>query len=79
MYGAAFWDNRYGGEEYVFGTEPNAFLAEHCGVLQDPVLSISEGEGRKADFVPCRAITPCCMFGIALVCALLPLIYFGRI
>ncbi len=51
MYGAAFWDNRYGGQEYVFGTEPNAFLAEHCGVLKGPILSISEGEGRNAVFL----------------------------
>ena len=51
MYGAAFWDQRYGGEEYVFGTAPNAFLAAHCDELQGPVLSISEGEGRNAVFM----------------------------
>ncbi len=56
MYGAAFWDQRYGGEEYVFGTEPNAFLAEHCRVLKGPVLSISEGEGRNAVFMAERGL-----------------------
>ena len=56
MYGAEFWDNRYGGDDYVFGTEPNAFLAEHCGVLKGPVLSISEGEGRNAVFMAERGL-----------------------
>lgn len=56
MYGAAFWDNRYVGEAYVFGTEPNTFLAEHCGMLKGPVLSISEGEGRNAVFLAERGL-----------------------
>ena len=51
MYGAEFWDNRYGCEGYVFGTDPNTFLAEHCDLLKGPVLSISEGEGRNAVFM----------------------------
>ncbi|NQB77931.1 SAM-dependent methyltransferase, partial [Pseudomonas aeruginosa] len=24
------WDERYAAEEYVYGTEPNAFLKEHA-------------------------------------------------
>ncbi len=56
MYGSEFWDNRYGGYDYVFGTEPNAFLAEHCGFLKGPVLSISEGEGRNAVFLAERGL-----------------------
>lgn len=45
------WDERYAGDEYVFGTEPNTFLAEHAGELEGPVLSLAEGEGRNAVFL----------------------------
>jgi SAM-dependent methyltransferase len=45
------WDERYQTAEYVFGTEPNDFLAEHAGELRGPVLSIAEGEGRNAVFL----------------------------
>jgi len=45
------WDERYAGDEYVFGTEPNTFLAEHAGKLAGPVLSLAEGEGRNAVFL----------------------------
>lgn len=46
------WDQRYDTAEYVYGTDPNAFLA---GVVNDlPVgrtLCIAEGEGRNAVFL----------------------------
>ena len=45
------WDERYSGREYHYGTEPNAFLVEYCDLLQNPVLSLSEGEGRNAVFL----------------------------
>jgi len=45
------WDQRYAGDEYVYGTEPNDFLAEHAGRLVGPVLSLAEGEGRNAVFL----------------------------
>ena len=45
------WDERYSAEDYVFGTEPNAFLLEHAGKLRGPVLSLAEGEGRNAVFL----------------------------
>lgn len=45
------WDQRYAGQEYVFGTEPNDFLAEHARRLRGPVLSLAEGEGRNAVFL----------------------------
>ena len=43
------WDERYAGNEYAYGTEPNSFLVERA--LKEPrgrVLSIAEGEGRNA-------------------------------
>ncbi len=45
------WNERYSEDEYVYGTEPNSFLAQHAGMLSDPVLSIGEGEGRNAVFL----------------------------
>lgn len=42
------WDERYADEEYVYGTEPNTFLAAHADRLSGPVLSLAEGEGRNA-------------------------------
>ena len=45
------WDERYVGDEYVYGTEPNWFLANHASLLRDPVLSLAEGEGRNAVFL----------------------------
>lgn len=48
-----FWDTRFGQEEYVYGREPNAFLAEHHLVFPKGarVLSLGEGEGRNAVFL----------------------------
>lgn len=45
------WNQRYAVDEYIYGTEPNAFLAEHAGKLSGPVLSLAEGEGRNAVFL----------------------------
>lgn len=46
-----FWNDRYAGSGYFYGTEPNSFLAERCGLIEGPVLSLSEGEGRNAVFL----------------------------
>lgn len=45
------WDQRYESDEFVYGTEPNSFLAEHAKLLTGPVLSLAEGEGRNAVFL----------------------------
>lgn len=44
------WDQRYGGEEYAYGTEPNDFLVAQAGHLPagGEVLCLGEGEGRNA-------------------------------
>lgn len=45
----AFWDQRFGANDYVFGTEPNTFLASVSGKIPaGPVLCLAEGEGRNA-------------------------------
>jgi SAM-dependent methyltransferase len=45
------WNERYAGDDYFYGTEPNTFLAEHAKLLTGPVLSLAEGEGRNAVFL----------------------------
>lgn len=45
------WNQRYADDDYIYGTEPNSFLAEHVDILSDPVLSLAEGEGRNAVFL----------------------------
>jgi hypothetical protein len=45
------WNQRYAVEEYIYGTEPNSFLAAHAKTLAGPVLSLAEGEGRNAVFL----------------------------
>lgn len=43
------WDQRYSGDSYVYGTEPNDFLASMINRLPDGnVLCLGEGEGRNA-------------------------------
>ena len=45
----ARWDARYGTDDYVFGTEPNAFLAAQAYRLTPgmSVLAVADGEGRN--------------------------------
>ena len=53
------WDERYSDPDYVYGTEPNTFLASvvetiKCGSNHShrgKVLSLGEGEGRNAVFL----------------------------
>lgn len=45
------WNERYSGSDFVYGTEPNSFLAENSNILYGPVLSLAEGEGRNAVFL----------------------------
>lgn len=56
-YDASFWDQRYGnaGDDYVFGTTPNDFLASVADrIPAGPVLCLAEGEGRNAVFLAKR-------------------------
>ncbi|MBI4932398.1 MAG: class I SAM-dependent methyltransferase [Actinobacteria bacterium] len=46
------WEQRYGADTYIYGTEPNDFLRDQIHSLPDgPVLCLAEGEGRNAVFV----------------------------
>jgi len=44
------WNERFGGDEYHFGTEPNAFLASQAQRLRAGMraLSVADGEGRNS-------------------------------
>lgn len=46
----AFWDRRYADEGYIFGTEPNVFLASQAGLFRPgmAVLDVACGEGRNS-------------------------------
>jgi len=43
------WNSRFAGEEYFFGTEPNAFLAAQRDLLKpgQKALAVADGEGRN--------------------------------
>ncbi len=46
------WDERYGIEDYAYGTKPNEFLEENVNhIPKGKVLSLAEGEGRNAVFL----------------------------
>jgi Methyltransferase domain len=60
------WDDRYSDDEYIYGTEPNAFLVEHSSKLISPVLSLAEGEGRNAVYLASLGLQVHCVDGSAL-------------
>jgi cyclopropane fatty-acyl-phospholipid synthase-like methyltransferase len=45
----SIWNERYAGEEYHFGIEPNAFLVEQRALLKPGMrcLAVADGEGRN--------------------------------
>lgn len=46
------WDERYDTADFVYGREPNAFLAAVSGMISPgDVLCLAEGEGRNAVFL----------------------------
>ena len=47
----SFWNERYGGEEFAYGKEPNTFLEENSDQVGHKVLCLAEGEGRNAVFL----------------------------
>ena len=52
---AEHWNQRYAGESYFYGEEPNEFLANHVDLIPPgPVLCLAEGEGRNAVFLASR-------------------------
>lgn len=44
------WNERYAGQDYLFGTRPAEFVVRHAGLLRPgmSVLSVADGEGRNS-------------------------------
>ncbi len=55
---AGTWNRRFGTDDYLFGTEPNAWLREHAGLWQpgQRVLSVADGEGRNSVWLAQRGL-----------------------
>lgn len=47
---AQTWDKRFAGPDYLFGTEPNVWLAKHVHLLKPGTraLAVADGEGRNS-------------------------------
>jgi SAM-dependent methyltransferase len=47
------WDSRYDRPDYLFGTEPAAFLTRHARVLppKSRILCVADGEGRNSVYL----------------------------
>jgi len=52
------WNERFSGPEYLFGTEPNAFLKSQAHRLRkgQTALSIADGEGRNGVFLAAHGL-----------------------
>lgn len=47
-----YWDQRFTGEEFVYGKQPNDFLRQQvAGLAAGQALCLAEGEGRNAVFL----------------------------
>src|SRR5689334_16377449 len=44
------WNQRYAGDEFLFGSEPNAWLRAHADLFHagQRVLCVADGEGRNS-------------------------------
>ncbi|MDE2513083.1 MAG: methyltransferase domain-containing protein [Alphaproteobacteria bacterium] len=53
------WNARFQGEDYLFGTAPNRFLAAQAGYLKpgQRALAIADGEGRNGVFLAQQGLT----------------------
>lgn len=52
------WDERYSRPDYLFGTEPAAFLTDHADFLVPGAraLAVADGEGRNSVFMASRGL-----------------------
>jgi 2-polyprenyl-3-methyl-5-hydroxy-6-metoxy-1,4-benzoquinol methylase len=55
---AGTWNHRFGGDEFLFGTEPNEWLRSHAGewASGQRVLSVADGEGRNSVWLAQRGL-----------------------
>ena len=52
------WDEKFAGDDYFYGTAPNAFLQSNAGLLRTGMsaLSLAEGEGRNAVWLAAQGL-----------------------
>src|ERR1700693_4720708 len=52
------WEKRFSAPDYVFGTEPNAFLKAQAGLLpkSGTALAVADGEGRNGVWLAQRGL-----------------------
>jgi len=55
---ATFWDERYGGDGFAFGTEPNAFLVSQAHYLKPGLRALvpGDGEGRNGVWLAAQGL-----------------------
>lgn len=55
---AGTWNQRFAGDDYLFGTEPNVWLREHAGLWSAGarVLCVADGEGRNSVWLAQRGL-----------------------
>jgi len=53
------WDERYSTPDYLFGTEPNAFLVSQADLLVpgQSALAVADGEGRNGVWLASKGLT----------------------
>ncbi len=53
------WDARFSTDDYIFGTGPNAWLAQHASLLQPGMraLAVADGEGRNSVWMARQGLT----------------------
>jgi SAM-dependent methyltransferase len=56
--GAAMWNQRFAGDDYVFGREPNEYLRDNASLLPPGarVLCVADGEGRNSVWLARRGL-----------------------
>jgi SAM-dependent methyltransferase len=56
--GAPMWDERYSTTEYVFGTEPAAFLTRYAHLFEpgSDALVVADGEGRNSVYLATQGL-----------------------
>ena len=54
----SFWDERYAEDDYVFGHDPNQWMAEHAELLQPGMTALvpGDGEGRNGVWLAERGL-----------------------
>jgi SAM-dependent methyltransferase len=55
---AGTWNRRFAEDDFLFGTEPNAWLREHASIWSpgDRVLCVADGEGRNSVWLARRGL-----------------------